>query len=484
MKPSVFSGVVVLAALAISGVNIGAQRETAAAPTFNQDVAPILFSKCVTCHSPGQVAPMSLLSYKAARPWARAIKNKVAAREMPPWPVDPRFGVFRNARGLTQAQVDTIVAWVDQGAPEGTGARPAPPPLAEGGWSHPSGRPPDLVVEMPYDHDIPAQGQFPWYDIVQPWPFQEDKFIEAVQVLPGNLAVVHHIGAHWRRLRPGTKIGIGPAWPGGPVLSNVQVNDDGTPITPLDGRRVSSRPPAEGVGDEEGSLVIYVPPRGFQQFRPGVGKRIPKDSVLHWTLHYTMTGRPEKDRSRIGLWFQQVPMTVETLTRGSSADTSFMTYITQGREVPETILRSPASVCAGPCLPVIPPNEANYKVTGITAFQDDVTIHLMWPHMHVRGKDMTYLVTYPDGREEVLLHVPRYNFNWQLYYELAEPVKIPAGSTLRVIAHYDNSVRNRENPAPDKEVYWSEQSWDEMFTGFYEASIDKRDRRVETASNR
>ena len=482
MKLAAFGGVVVLAAVAVSGVSILAQRETSATPTFNQDVAPILFNSCVTCHSPGQVAPMSLRSYEAARPWARAIKAKVVAREMPPWRADPRFGVFRNAYTLTQAQIDTLVAWVDHGAPEGSGAPPVPPPVAEGGWSHPSGRPPDLVVELPFEMDIPAQGQFPWFTVVEPWPFQEDKFIEAVQVLAGNPAVVHHMTATMRKLAPGTKIGRGPAWPGGPVLSNIVVNADGTPVYTKrnQGQRgqatvpvsesAANDPPNEALN---GTLVIYVPPRGFQQFRPGVGKRIPKDSVLQWNLHYTMTGKPEKDRSRVGLWFQQVPLTVETLTRSSNRGD---TYITQGQEVPEKVLSDPDSACAGPCLPVIPANEPNYAATGITAFQDDVTIHLMWPHMHVRGKDMTYLVTYPDGREDVLLNVPNYNFNWQLYYEFDQPVKLPAGSTLKVIGHFDNSVKNRGNPAPEKEVYWSEQSWDEMFTGFYEVSIDKKDR--------
>jgi hypothetical protein len=132
---------------------------------------------------------------------------------------------------------------------------------------------------------------------------------------------------------------------------------------------------------------------------------------------------------------------------------------------------------------VIAPNEGDYSATVLLAFQDDATIHSFWPHMHVRGKDMAYVVSYPDGREEVLLSVPRYNFNWQLVYELDRPVKVPAGSIMRVVTHYDNSVKNRENPAPQKEVYWSEQSWDEMLSGYYDYSIDKYDRRVKTSDS-
>lgn len=480
MKRLTFGGVVVLAVMVFGVAGTRAQRESGAAPTFNQDVAPILFNNCVSCHSPGQVGPMSLNSYKAARPWARAIKAKVVAREMPPWHADPRFGVFNNGRNLSQAEIDTLVAWADRGALEGTGAAPAPPPMAAGGWNHPSGRPPDLVVESAVEHEIPAQGQVPWYDVVQPWPFNEDKFIEAVQVVPSNMAVVHHLGAHSRIMRPGTKIGSGPAWPGGPILSNIQINEDGTATYRRDRDGQTAAPAqqgAEAARDIQNNLTIYVPPMGFNGFRPGAGKRIPKESVLHWTLHYTPTGRPEKDRPRIGLWFQKVPMTSEALTR-SGGDVQ----IAQGREVSKAVLG--ASDCGGPCFPVIPPNEDNYKATSITAFKDDASIHLMWPHMHLRGKDMTYLVTYPDGREEVLLSIPRYNFNWQIYYALAEPARIPAGSTLKVIGHFDNSSKNRENPTPHKEVFWSEQSWDEMFSGFYEVSIDRQDKALVNRSSR
>ena len=484
MKRLTFGGVVVVAVVAFSVAGPRAQRESGAAPTFNRDVAPIIFNNCVSCHSPGKVAPMSLRSYKEARPWARAIKAKVVARDVPPWHADPRFGVFSNGRNLSQAEIDTLVAWADQGALEGTGEAPAPPPMAAGRWSHPSGRPPDLVIEMAPEIEIPAQGQIPWFEIVQPWPFNEDKFIEAVQVEPGNVAVVHHMGVHSRIMRPGTKIGSGPAWPGGPILNNIQISEDGTATRRGDRdlqtatrAEQGSEQESEVVRDIQNNLTIYVPPTGFNGFQPGVGKRIPKESVLHWTLHYTPTGRLEKDRSRLGLWFQQVPMRSETLTRSGGE-----VQIAQGREVSKAV--AGARDCSGPCLPAIPPYESNYKVTSITAFKDDATVYLMWPHMHLRGKDMTYLVTYPDGREEVLLSVPRYKYNWQIYYGLAEPAKIPAGSTLRVIGHFDNSAKNRDNPAPNKEVYWSEQSWDEMFSGFYEVSFDKPDKAPMNRSSR
>ena len=477
MKPLAFGGVALLAAVAVTSVGIRAQRETSAAPTFNHDVAPILFSNCVSCHRPGQIAPMSLTSYKEARPWARAIKAKVAAREMPPWPPDPRFGHFRNGRSFTPEQISTIAAWVDRGAPEGDGTPPALPQFAEV-WNHPSGRPPDAIIDMPFEMEIPAGAQFPWFTIYQKWPFQEDKFVEAVQILPGNRAIAHHITTGIRTLKPGQKIGSGLAWPGGPVLSNILLNSDGTPLgrASNSGDGVSTQE-GQGVGSQEGglgSLLIYVPPVGFQEFRPGVGKRIPKDSYLSWGLHYTTTGKAEKDRSRLGIWFQRVPMTTVTVTK----DGGTPPYIAAGQE----IMLAPRGLAGAAGIPVIPPYVDNWAITNIAPFQDDATIHLVWPHMHLRGKDMTYLLTYPDGREEVIESTPHYKFGWQMFYEFEQPVKVPAGSTLKILAHYDNSVKNRDNPAPDKEVYWSEQSWDEMFSGFYDVSIDKLDRPVDTAS--
>jgi hypothetical protein len=389
---------------------------------------------------------------------------------MPPWPADPRFGHFRNGRSLTPEQIARIGAWVDGGAPEGDGAAPELPEFAEG-WSHPSGRPPDAVIEMPIAVQIPAGAQIPWFTIVQKMPFDEDKYVEAVQVIPGNRAVVHHITTGVRMLRPGMKIGTGPAWPGGPVMSNVLLNSDGTPFgSSNSGGGVL--PPEEGRSQGEGglgSLLIYVPPVGFQEFRPGVGKLIPKGSLLTWGLHYTTTGKLETDRSRIGLWFHTSPVTTLSVTK----DGGNPPLIAAGKE----LMLAPRGLAGqNAALPPIPANANNWAVTTINEFQDDAKIHLVWPHMHLRGKDMTYLITYPDGREEVIESTPHFQFGWQMFFEFAEPVKVPAGSTLKALAHFDNSVRNRDNPSPDREVYWSEQSWDEMFSPFYDVSFDKNDR--------
>ena len=163
-------------------------------------------------------------------------------------------------------------------------------------------------------------------------------------------------------------------------------------------------------------------------------------------------------------------MTNEVLSRRIG-----QTHIAEGTELVASNLDNNGR----PRIPVIPAGDPDWAITGITAFQDDVTLYILWPHMHLRGKDMTFVVTYPDGREEVILHVPNYDFNWQLPYELDAPLRIPAGSTMKTIGHFDNSIQNRYNPAPDKEVYWDEQSWDEMFNGRIDYTVDKFDRRVQ-----
>ena len=160
-------------------------------PSYAKDIAPILYARCAMCHRAGEVAPMSLMSYDEVRPWARAIKSKVVARQMPPWYAEGEHGRWRNDRRLTQAEIDKIVAWVDAGAARGSDPVPAPPQLARG-WNHPSGRPPDLVIEAP-EFDVPAEGEVPWWYANVKLPFQGEVWVEAAQVVPGNRAVVHHV---------------------------------------------------------------------------------------------------------------------------------------------------------------------------------------------------------------------------------------------------------------------------------------------------
>ena len=472
----------VLAVAIPARISIPAQSTAGAAPTFNQDVAPIVFNNCVTCHRPNQVAPMSLMSYKEVRPWARAIKDKVLRGEMPPWRADGRYGTFRNDRRLAPEQVRTLVAWVDGGAPEGDTPLTAAPPPFNDGWSHPSGRPPDLVIEMAYPFNVPAEGELPNFTIYQELPpelKQKERFLEAIQILPGVIPAVHH--ASWAvvpAIAPEQKVGLGEAWPGGPSVP-------GALLDARTGKSVGFTGDAnEAAGEVDvaqagrrtesaARFCCYVPGGSFQQFRAGAGKRLPTNGYISWGLHYTPVGKPVADRTRVGLWFQE-QMTHEIV----EISTGRSTHIVQGKQLVDdevTPVRTSGVGNAGfPAIPVIPPYAKNWAITAIRAFPDDTTLYVLWPHMHTRGKEMTYVLTYPDGREQVLLSVPSYNFNWQIFYELKEPLKIPAGSTIKTIGSYDNSPANKWNPAPQKEVYWSEQSWDEMYVGFLDVSIDKQ----------
>ena len=468
--------IVGLAGLVIVAMATGARAtEAEGVPTFNTDVAPIIFDNCASCHREGQVAPMSLTSYQQARPWARAIKSKVLAREMPPWFADPRFGRFRNSRSLSQEEIDTIVAWADGGAPQGTGLAPEPPFFPEE-WSHPE-RAPDAIVEMPVELDIPRDGEVPYLSIWVENLFEEDKFVEAIQMRPGNKAVVHHAGGYNRALPPGTRLGEKRAFEGGGLIPFPVPIDEGETEDAKRDREARSvfRPRRTDL------LQIYVPGGGFQMFRPGVSKRIHKDRYFVFQMHYAVTGKPESDRTALGFWFQKEPTHHEVVTQ-YLIDTHIVENQERTAETDTDKVQGAVSTTASigeernrrpPAIPVIPPQVADWKITGINAVTDDMTLYGLWPHMHLRGKDMTYIVTFPDGTEEIILNVPNYDFNWQVKYEFEEPMPIPAGSTIKVVAHYDNSLGNRYNPAPDKEVYWGQQSWDEMFQPFMEYSIDK-----------
>jgi hypothetical protein len=443
-------------------------------PTFSKDVAPILFKNCVLCHRTGEIAPMSLLTYDEARPWAKAIKSKVLAREMPPWPADPRYGrKFKNDRRLTQPDIDTIVRWVDTGAPKGRDADMPPPPPFPTGWGHPKGIEPDYVIDAP-PVDIPADGEVPMLNRYAAVPFAEDKFAEALDVAPGNRAVVHHTVTYMVTLPAGARVEDGklvnPAAIGRAADADVDVE--------VRQALRRERPPVDRFSSLQDTsddrwLADYVPGGGYEEYAPGFGNRIEAGpgKYIRFNLHYTTTGKPETDQSHLGIWRQKVPMTHERFYRRIG-----QTHVVEGRE----LIAQDDGQLAGPrgargLFPNIPPHASNWEIVGITPVLEDITIYNFQPHMHLRGKDKTFMVVYPDGREEVLLSVPKYDFHWQLHYELEEPLQVPAGSKLMTIGHYDNSVNNRFNPAPDKEVFWGEQTWDEMFNGMISFSVDSQD---------
>jgi hypothetical protein len=379
---------------------------------------------------------------------------------MPPWYADPAFGEFTNKPTLTRAQAETLAAWADGDAPQGDGAPPAPPAAPPEGWNRQMNRPPDQVIELPAEFNLPSRGEVPTFTLWLKVPFRDDRFVEAMQILPTNKAVVHHSSISIGRLPPRTRLGRAPAWIGGPVADGVLMTNDG--------RRYQTM-----ANEEFGyPLLFYVPGGGFLRFPQGIAKRLSADQYLDCGFHFITTGRLETVRMRLGLWFARRTVTHEailiTVNERLFVDGRPLVPDAQGRVVK----------------PNIPPFAENWTIAGTFTFANDVTLYSLWPHMHFRGKDMTFIVTYPNGREETLLSVPKYNPNWQITYELTRPKKIPARSSIRAVAHYDNSIKNPYNPAPSQEVLWGELAENEMFLPFLEISVDRNDLRFESLEQR
>ena len=445
---------------------LGLGAAGAAPPTFTKDVAPILYNNCVSCHRQGDIAPMALLSYQDARPWAKAIKSRVVGREMPPWGADPHYGKFNDDRSLTQQQIDTIAAWVDAGAPKGDDADLPKPPTFATGWSHGE---PDTIIEMPVDFKIPAEGEVEVTDFFVPAPFKNDVYVKALEVRPGTPDVVHHAGLY-----------VIDRLPDGATLVNGRVLDAAGKIM---SRNAVARANGGSATQEIQKLLSFVPGRGYEQYQGDAGQLIKAGSYIDFYMHYQPNGLPRTDRTKLGLYFAKKGQEVAHQIYHSLGVAGPTTYFVQDKQLDGKPQQSRGAAAradggeGGAPLPPIPPYVDNWKVVSVHAISEPITMYGLTPHLHLRGKSMKYVLTLPDGRDEVLLSVPKYDFNWQIYYELAAPRHIPTGSKVTVTTLFDNSPANKYNPAPEKEVYWSEQSWDEMYAPQVRITVDGRDLR-------
>ncbi|HEY7212043.1 MAG TPA: thiol-disulfide isomerase [Bryobacteraceae bacterium] len=402
----------------LAGASVLPATQAPASPTFNRDIAPILQQNCQGCHRPGEAGPMPLLTYRQVRPYAAAIKEAVALRKMPPWFADPHFGKFSNDRSLPQRDIDTIIAWVRNGAPEGDG-RDLPKPAAfVDGWNI---RQPDVVLEMPAPFHVPAKGTLEYQYILIPLHFRQDTWVQMAEVRPGDRTVVHHVIA-W--VRP----------PGSKWMEGIR---EGVPFVPEDHGAESKKRDAD-------FLVGYAPGMPPAVLPEGRAKLIRAGSDIIFEMHYTATGKAATDRSRIGLAFAQKPVRERIVTLAASKDDF-----------------------------AIPPGAADYQVDAEIEFAKDTRIIDLMPHMHLRGKNFEFKALYPTGESQTLLRVPHYSFSWQLVYYSASDIRIPKGTRLHCTAHFDNSANNPWNPDPSKEVRWGEQSWDEMMIGFFDVAIPK-----------
>lgn len=414
---------------ALGATGAAAQADT---PTFTEDVAPILYENCVVCHRAGETAPMSLITYQETRPWSRSIKSKVLAGEMPPWHADPSVGRFLNERRLTDAERDTIVAWVDAGAPEGDPARLPAAPTFSPGWRIGT---PDAVIEMPAPFEVAAEGEIAYQYFTAETNFTEDTWVKAIEVRAGSPAVVHHILAYARA--PGVE--RQPS-----AFRQIATSDRAEALAAARERQESGlstaggERPARRAGGGPGTLIgTMAPGTNPMVFEPDTAFLIPKGTTIVFQVHYTANGEPTMDRSRVGLVFAEGP--------------------------PKRELRVSQFINAAF---EIPAGASDVRIDGVIEFTEDAQIHAIFPHTHVRGKKWLYELVYPDGRREPVLSVPEYDFNWQTYYQFEEPVEVPSGTRLEAAAWYDNSPANRANPDPTMPVRWGEQTWEEMhYTG-------------------
>ena len=378
-----------------------AYKPTAAKVTFTKDVAPILYKNCAECHRSGEIAPMSLMTYQEARPWAKSMREHVVNRTMPPWSADPKVGQWANDPRLSQQDIDTIVTWVEAGAPKGEDKDLPPAPKFTTGWTIGE---PDVVLEMPQEYNVPADGTIPYLYYSMPTNFTEDKWIQAMEIRPGNRSVVHHVIAYSQ------DAGVKDTAAGG------------------EGELRAGRTHLGGITPNKTGI----------HYGTDMARLIKKGSNIVFQMHYTTNGTPTKDRTKIGFVFAKEPGK-KMLVTGNAMNVRF----------------------------AIPAGDGNHEVKASKTFTEDVLITSFMPHMHVRGKAFSYTATYPDGRSELLLNVPNYDFNWQHTYLPKAPIRLPKGARLDCVAAFDNSSKNKYNPDPTMTVRWGDQTWEEMMIGWF-----------------
>jgi len=407
---------------------IVAAADAAKPVTFSKDVAPIFQAKCQECHQPNSIAPMSLITYQDARPWARSIKERVSTRQMPPWHIDKTVGIqnFKNDMSLTDEQIDTVVRWVDAGAPQGDPKdMPPPRPLTtDNGWRAEKDGfgPPDLVVKSP-EYTMPAEHQDVWFRPASELPISEAKWVRLVEIRPSSLKarrIIHHSIAHLVLKDDPDAVNKGVATGGR--------RGGGGGVDPDD--IVNSRP----------NLMEWAIGKGYDLYRPGTGKLLLPGESLTWDQHIHAVGEEITGGSEIGLWFYKKGEE----PKKRSYLVSF-TGIDQSKSLD------------------IPPN--SFAMTeGFSVLKENTLIENFQPHFHLRGKAMEVEAILPDGTRQVISYVGNFNFNWMtnyIYDDDAAPL-LPKGTVIHVSAWYDNTRGNKNNPDPDQWVGFGDRTVDEM----------------------
>lgn len=400
-------------------------------PTYAKDVAPILQEKCVGCHNPYGIGPMSLMTYEHVRPFAPIIKDRTSKRIMPPWHIDPTTGIqqFKNDASLSDEQIAVIAAWVDSGAPRGDPADLPPPveiPRGDAWQLAAEMGPPDLIVKStPYD--VVANGQDQWWSPSVPFSgLDAERFLRAAEFKPSyplGKRVVHH----------------------------------GHAVLIPEGER------------REVALARYGVGKSYEIFPDGIGMRVPASGSIEWNLHYFPVGEAaEDDVVEVGLWFYPEDQKPELETIGEAMfRVDGLNGMARGQDI------------------LIPPN--SYQVlTGTHVLHSPAVIHSYRPHIHMRGKVMSMEAIYPDGRKEVLSQVNKYDHNWQISYLYADDAKplLPTGTVLQFTTVFDNTANNPINPDPNQWVVFGRRSVDEMSHAWVGITYLNEEQYVQAAAER
>lgn len=391
--------------------------------TYARDIAPILNTRCVSCHREGQVGPFALDTYERAARWAKAIKTETTARRMPPWKADSH-GEFQDEMRLSDDERTKLAAWADSGALSGDLKAASAPPKFPTGWKIGT---PDVIFSPSEPFPVPAEGRDQYRCFVIPTGFTEDVWISGVEYEPGNRAVVHHMSAFVDTSGQARK------------MADADLATPGY-LNPTPGNGPGFTPVAAQLGG-------WTPGHSPRILPDGMGIKVPKGGDIVIEVHYHPNGKPETDRPRVGLRFAKGPIK-KLLRIGDVSDFAFK----------------------------IPPGAKEHKVEFSAFVPEDITLFSISPHMHNLGRSMVATVTFPDGTKHSLVAVPDWDFRWQPSYRFKEPLKLPRRARIDVVAIFDNSPENPNNPHhPPKEIHWGEGTDDEMCTLFVAYTRDDED---------
>lgn len=417
MKTSVlFASLLLVGALALSLAAAGATKPKEQV-TFARDIAPIVYQNCSGCHHEGEVAPFPLVSYHDVAKRAEQVAIVTQSHYMPPWKAAADCPEFVGDRRLTDSQIALIQKWAAEGAPEGNPNDIAPPPHFASGWKLGA---PDAVLQPKAAYTVAADGNDIYRCFVIPTNYSEDRYLQAVEVHPGNHRVVHHIILYLDTSGKARQLALG---------------DPSASYTSFGGPGFNAA----------GSLGGWAPGMDPVQMPQGTGILLPKGADIVMQVHYHKDGRPETDLTQLGLYFAKYPV--------------------------DKRLRITAAINTAIAIPA---GDSDYTARATVPVIHDVTVLGVMPHMHLLGHDMTVTATLPDGTKQLLVKVPDWDFNWQTIYMYREPLHLPKGSSIDLVAHYDNSADNPRNPnIPPKFVTWGEQTTDEMCIAFVFYTVDR-----------